>query len=390
MAVVILLLLFAFLPQTAHATVTNFNPPNNIVVNGDFRNASAVVRQSPTGNAWAIGIWKLGLWKGNEPNSTAVYDYSVLNYSISVVDGKNAFVITVPAGYTFALWQSLIHVRVNSTTRVHAAFNFLTSTPPKNPYFGVFYGLFAPVYDRLYGTGPSGSAPGAVFFPDPSKTNQWQILDDNLNHLAGQNITGWFFDCPAAEDITIGPLYSTNTSYTVAITDIAVYDFQPSISQTAGAYTLHLYSTPGGSVSPGNSTYPYGSNVTIKAAPSQNYTFIRWIGYGTGSYSGPNNPASVTMSSNITEIAIFQPRPIVQTVYIPKYINNTVYVPEYINRTVYVNIPYIPWWVWVVVLAAVVEAFIIIALSFRERRKQEKETGKKEEDWEKEKSQAGA
>jgi hypothetical protein len=158
--------------------------------------------------------------------------------------------------------------------------------------------------------------------------------------------------------------------------------------------SLTLYSTPGGSVSPGNSTYPYGSNVTIKAAASQNYTFIRWIGYGTGSYSGPNNPASVTMNSNITEIAIFQPRPIVQTVYVnqtvTKYVNQTVYVPEYINRTVYVNqtvpeyinrtvnIPFIPWWVWLILVVAVVEAFIIIGLSLREGRKEKREEEKKE------------
>jgi beta-lactamase regulating signal transducer with metallopeptidase domain len=96
------------------------------------------------------------------------------------------------------------------------------------------------------------------------------------------------------------------------------------------------------------------------------------------------------MSSNITEIAIFQPRPIVQTVYvnqtITKYINQTVYVPEYINRTVYVpeyinrtvNIPYIPWWVWLILVVAVVEAFIIIGLSLREGRKEKREEEKKE------------
>jgi|GEM_PF-6929779 len=213
----------------------------------------------------------------------------------------------------------------------------------------------------------------------------------------GINTTGWFFDCPQYMDVEAQiPSIVGKAPIVVALTDFAVYDFQPSINQTAGAYTLHLYSTPGGSVSPGNSTYPYGSNVTIKAAPSQNYTFIRWIGYGTGSYSGPNNPASATMSSNITEIAIFQPRPTVQTVYvnqtITKYINQTVYVPEYINRTVYVNqtiyvpeyinrtvnIPYIPWWVWVILVVAVVEAFIIIGLSLREGRKEKREEEKKE------------
>jgi hypothetical protein len=96
-------------------------------------------------------------------------------------------------------------------------FQLLSFYATKEPILEVYYGLVAPIHDGLYGTGSAISAAGAVFSPDPSKINQQQILDDNLNYLAGQNITSWFFDFPNAEDITIGPLYSTNTSYIVAL-----------------------------------------------------------------------------------------------------------------------------------------------------------------------------
>jgi hypothetical protein len=128
----------------------------------------------------------------------------------------------------------------------------------------------------------------------------------------------------------------------------------------------------------------YGTSIT--------FSFPQIIREGNTTYVLTSQfPASMTLTSNSTTTASYisvKPVVINHTVYA----NRTITVPVYQILPLYMNryVPYIPWWVWVVVLAAVVEAFIIIALSFRERRKQEKETGKKEEDWEKEKSQAGA
>jgi len=189
--------------------------------------------------------------------------------------------------------------------------------------------------------GPNRLAPGLSFTPDSTKTNQWQVFDDNLCHLSKYNLTGLFFDCPSAEDITIGPLYLGNTSYTVAITNQAVYDApeQPPIISS-----LTLYSTSCGSVSPSNSTYPYCSNVIITASPLVNYTFAYWTGYGTSTDTGPDNQTQIIINDNITDIAVFRSLPI--------YINRTVYVS--VNQTVYVPVDrnrpylYIPWWIWLI------------------------------------------
>src|SRR5262249_7053479 len=61
-----------------------------------------------------------------------------------------------------------------------------------------------------------------------------------------------------------------------------------------------------------------GTTVSINAKPTNNtsvsYNFIGWTGSGTGSYSGSNNPALVTMLGPITETAVFTQNPVQVTV----------------------------------------------------------------------------
>ena len=57
----------------------------------------------------------------------------------------------------------------------------------------------------------------------------------------------------------------------------------------------------GGTVTPGSGWRNSGTTVSISATPTSGYSFSGWTGTGTGSYSGPNNPASITMNAPITE-----------------------------------------------------------------------------------------
>jgi hypothetical protein len=68
-------------------------------------------------------------------------------------------------------------------------------------------------------------------------------------------------------------------------------------------YYLTMIPGTGGTVSPTSSWRNSGSAVSISATPASGYHFSNWSGSGTGSYSGPNNPASITMSGPITEAA---------------------------------------------------------------------------------------
>jgi uncharacterized repeat protein (TIGR02543 family) len=74
-------------------------------------------------------------------------------------------------------------------------------------------------------------------------------------------------------------------------------------------YTLTM-ATNFGTTTPavGNHTYNDGMVVDISATapdagPGEQYVFNGWTGTGTGAYTGSNNSAQVTMSSNITETA---------------------------------------------------------------------------------------
>jgi len=78
-----------------------------------------------------------------------------------------------------------------------------------------------------------------------------------------------------------------------------------------GNYKTQYYltmSTNYGTVSPGSGWYDEGSVVTISAtAPSavdgERYVWLGWTGSGDGSYTGTDNPASITMNGPITETA---------------------------------------------------------------------------------------
>ena len=87
---------------------------------------------------------------------------------------------------------------------------------------------------------------------------------------------------------TVAP--TTNTTYT------ATFRTQ---------YYLTMSHNTGGTVTPPSGWRGSGSSVPINATPASGYHFTNWTGSGTGSYSGPNNPASITMNGPITENAAF-------------------------------------------------------------------------------------
>src|SRR4030095_5390119 len=65
-------------------------------------------------------------------------------------------------------------------------------------------------------------------------------------------------------------------------------------------YYLTMSHNTGGTVTPASGWRNSGGTVSIMATPATDYHFTNWAGTGTGSYSGTNNPASITMSGPIT------------------------------------------------------------------------------------------
>jgi len=80
--------------------------------------------------------------------------------------------------------------------------------------------------------------------------------------------------------------------------------------------TMSVYPSGAGSTSPSGSTwYNAGTQVQISATPNSGYHFASWSGVGTLSYSGSNNPATVTMNSPVNETANFDIQVTVQNTY---------------------------------------------------------------------------
>ena len=70
-------------------------------------------------------------------------------------------------------------------------------------------------------------------------------------------------------------------------------------------YYLTMSHGTAGSVSPASGWRNSGAAVSISATPATGYSFSNWTGNGAGSYSGTNNPASITMNGPVTEMATF-------------------------------------------------------------------------------------
>jgi hypothetical protein len=70
-------------------------------------------------------------------------------------------------------------------------------------------------------------------------------------------------------------------------------------------YYLTMAHGTGGNVRPTSGWRNSGTTVSISGTPANGYSFTNWTGSGTGSYSGTNNPGSITMNGPITETATF-------------------------------------------------------------------------------------
>ncbi|MFH1313982.1 MAG: YCF48-related protein [Candidatus Eisenbacteria bacterium] len=70
-------------------------------------------------------------------------------------------------------------------------------------------------------------------------------------------------------------------------------------------YYLTMVAAAGGSVTPSSDWHDAGDSVTISASADSGFRFEAWAGVGNGSYSGSDNPATITLNGPISETAAF-------------------------------------------------------------------------------------
>lgn len=113
---------------------------------------------------------------------------------------------------------------------------------------------------------------------------------------------------PAPGHSFVGWTGTGSGSYTGTANPATITMLGP-ITQTAtfqiNTYHLTMNAGAGGSVSPPSGDYLYGTPVTITATPDSGFAFLAWTGSGGGSYSGSNNPVTITIGGNVTQTASF-------------------------------------------------------------------------------------
>ncbi len=120
--------------------------------------------------------------------------------------------------------------------------------------------------------------------------------------LAAYPAQGWLFHewIGAGDGSYSGPDSTPTIVMNSDITEVAVFTYIES-------YPLTMTAGPGGSVTPPSGDYPNGATIEITAIPDLGHSFVYWTGTGLGSYTGGDNPATITMLDAITEFATFQP-----------------------------------------------------------------------------------
>jgi uncharacterized repeat protein (TIGR02543 family) len=154
----------------------------------------------------------------------------------------------------------------------------------------------------------------------PSGTN-WttRLLAWGSTPSTNRNSTNNYFRYPLSNGTYSFEVFTVQGAYGVRYVP-TVSDYGPikmkgaNITETVNfttQYALNTSASPpvGGSASPASGWYPAGGLVQLGETPSNGYDFTGWVGTGLGSYTGPNDSASITMSGPINETAHFYGAP---------------------------------------------------------------------------------
>src|SRR4030095_9396693 len=194
---------------------------------------------------------------------------------------------TPSTGYSFSKWTGSGPGSFSGTTNpVNITMNGpITETATFTP----------PVQVTVQTTpaGPTFSVDGTSY--GASKTFSWttgssHTIATTSPQDGGTGVRYYFYSWSDGGAISHTVAPTTNTTYT---------------AKFVAQYYLTMNAGTGGKVSPASSWRTAGTSVSISATPSAGYSFSNWTGSGAGSYSGPDNPRSITIMGPITETATF-------------------------------------------------------------------------------------
>jgi uncharacterized repeat protein (TIGR02543 family) len=153
--------------------------------------------------------------------------------------------------------------------------------------------LYTAVYDTLHYLTMQAD-PGGTVVPVSAFHPRWSSVAIAPLPDTGHVFTGW--------------TGTGDGSYTGADSAVSVTLNEP-LTQTAHfslqQLELRMVADSGGVVTPETGLHEIWSEVQIEATADPYYIFEEWVGNGEGSYSGTDNPTTVTMNEPITQGALF-------------------------------------------------------------------------------------
>jgi hypothetical protein len=188
----------------------------------------------------------------------------------------------------FAAFLLACLIPVGAAAPITLTWDAPTDGPPPDRYY-------------IYACPPAGGVcvhVAGTFAPITSIT---LTLNDQIDHCAfvsaSSIVNGIRRQSVPSNLLCWGPDYTPTPTPTATPT--------PTPTPTPAHYRLTMIAGSGGRVTPGTTMEISGRDVSITATPNTGHSFSGWTGTGTGAYSGTNNPASVTMNSDIAETATF-------------------------------------------------------------------------------------
>jgi len=155
-----------------------------------------------------------------------------------------------------------------------------------------------------------------VYYSSPSETSDgWYKYGDSLtvstNSIwersggTGTRLSSWSIDGGPSTSVVQATTFTTlpipmTVAHTVNFNSRTQYQITVAAG-TGGSATA----TTAPTISGDTGWYDAGTVVQVSATPNAGYTFTGWLGSGSGSYTGANSPAAVTMNGAITETASF-------------------------------------------------------------------------------------
>jgi hypothetical protein len=213
------------------------------------------------------------------------------------LEGQRVHVVAnPPTGYSFTSWEISGGASVDNATAV-STYMTVSNTGGLKAHFTANH------YTITITSNPAGT--GFVKVDDASivtpQTFSWTVGSTHkleaLSPVSGDAGTQYLWQS-WSDSGSRSHLYTTPAS-TQTVT--ATYKKQYQL-------TMQVNPSGAGTVTPSAGTHWYDSGVSVAISATKNpdYTFSSWSGSGTGSYTGTQNPSSLTMNGPITENANFQ------------------------------------------------------------------------------------